>query len=445
VLCSSDLSLRYSDEKERSKMTDTPTPTPSSRKIFWSTLVGNALDHYDTALYGFLAPIFAPVFFPQEEPIVALIYTYGLMCASLVSRPLGAMFFGKWGAQLGGKYSFILSLGGLSLTTGLIGLVPGYNTIGILAPLIIAVLRLGQGFFAAGETTIAPLFILHHVSKKNYGRVSGFFGSTTVFGELIASLIAMIISMSPSPENLWRWPFIASFATGLVGLYMRSSIRTGSYKEVRISQFPVLKTLYDNRTILTRIVALSGLTYITYSIPFIFLNGFVTKVTTISLTDMMMYNTILLVLDMALAPLLGLIADRFSSRIFMMSMTACLMITSMPLFALIPDASLLTITLIRLWIVILGLGINVPFKPWLMNQIKGPESYLLGGIGYSIGSELFGRNAPTICLWLWYTTGLSYAPAFYISAISLMGLLALYGKIRIPFINVRLGVPQVER
>jgi MFS family permease len=390
------------------------------------------LDHYDTALYGFLAPFIAPVFFPKEDPIVALIYTYGLMLASLLSRPLGAMFFGKWGAQLGGKHSFILSLSGLSVTTGLMGLVPGYNSIGIYAPIAVALLRLGQGFFAAGETTIAPLFILHHVQKKNYGKVSGLFGSTTVFGELIASLIATVISITPHPELLWRLPFLASFATGLVGLYMRSSVRFCNSKESTVQQFSIPKTLFNHKRLLARIIVLSGLTYITYSIPFVFLNSFIPKVTSISLTSMLMFNTTLLIFDMMLAPLLGLIADRFTHKRFMAFMTTSLMVTAIPLFALIPNSSLLTITLIRTWIVILGLGINVPFKPWLMDQVNGPQSYLLAGIGYSIGSELFGRNAPTICFWLWHQTGWVYAPALYIVAICFLGFMALTVRSRVP-------------
>ena len=143
-----------------------PHSSRSTRQIIGATLIGNTLDHYDTALYGFLAPFFASVFFPNEDPIVALIYTYGLMSASLIARPLGALFFGRWGAQLGGKRSFIISLVGLSLTTGCMGLVPGYDSIGRAAPILILFLRFGQGFFAAGETTIAPLFILNYIKQK---------------------------------------------------------------------------------------------------------------------------------------------------------------------------------------------------------------------------------------------------------------------------------------
>jgi MFS family permease len=397
----------------------------STRKMIGATLVGNTLDHYDTALYGFLAPFFASVFFPNEDRIVALIYTYGLMSASLIARPLGALFFGRWGAQLGGRRSFIISLVGLSITTGCMGLVPGYDMIGRAAPLLVVLLRFGQGFFAAGETTIAPLLILNYINKEHHGRVSGLYGSTTVFGEMMASLAVTVISMTTHPEVWWRIPFIASFATGAIGLYIRSSIKEDIFKEITLSKLPVITTLVQNQGTLLRVILLSGLTYITYSIPFVFLNSFVPVVTTISITSMMMVNTALLLFDMVLAPIIGYFSDRFSPRKFMIWTTGCLMVTAVPLFALIPYTALITISLIRIWIVTLGLGINVPFKPWLMNQVQGPERYLLVGIGYSIGSEIFGRNAPAICLWLWHVTGWVCAPGLYIMAISFTGLIAL--------------------
>lgn len=400
----------------------------TSKKIVWATLVGNTLDHYDTALYGFLAPFFAPVFFPLEDPIVALIYTYGLMIISFIARPLGAVVFGKWGAQIGGKWSFIISLLGLSLSTGCIGFIPGYDSIGKAAPIVLMLLRFGQGFFASGESTIAPLFILNYIEKHNYGRISGLYGSTTVVGEMIASLTVTLVSLSPNPEYMWRLPFIASFATGAVGVYLRSSLNVEVLKELTTKRLSVKDTVLQNKGILMRIIMLSGLTYITYSIPFIFLNSFVPSVTQITIAKMMMVNTALLLLDIALAPLLGYFADRFSPRKFMIWMSGCLMVTAVPLFALIPNATLFTITMIRIVIVTFGLGINVPFRPWLMNQIQGPEKYLLVGIGYSIGSEMFGRNAPVICLWLWHVTGWVCAPAIYIMVISFMGLMSLAVK-----------------
>lgn len=397
----------------------------ASKSVFYSAFLGNMMDHYATALYGFMAPIIAPIFFPQHDPIVALIFTYGLMASSLITRPLGAVFFGKWGGQKGGKNCFALTLTGLALATGGMGLIPGYESIGVGAPFCFVALRMIQGFFAAGETTVARFFILHNAGEHKHGKVSGYYGSTTILGELIASFVATLVSASVSPQQYWRWPFIISFLIGAIGVFIRYFVKEGTFVPEETKSIPVGKTLWDNKTVIFRIVFLSGLTYITYSIPFIFMNGFVPHVSQISLAQMMGINTVLLLLDMILSPLIGAVSDRFSRTGFMVFMSLSLSITIIPLFALIPNGSLMIITFIRVWIVLLGLGINIPFAPWFLSQIKGPERYLVMGVGYSIGSELFGRNAPTICLWLWYQTGSVQAPAIYMSLLCFCGIMAL--------------------
>jgi MFS family permease len=404
--------------------------TTASKSVFYSAFLGNMMDHYATALYGFMAPIIAPLFFPQQDPIVALIFTYGLMASSLVTRPLGAVFFGKWSGQKGGKDCFALTLTGLALATGGMGFIPGYDSIGIGAPFCFVILRMIQGFFAAGETTVARFFILHNTRPHKHGKVSGYYGSTTILGELIASFVATLVSASASPQQHWRWPFIVSFLIGAIGVFIRYFLKEGTFVPEEIKPIPVAKTLWDNKAVVSRIVLLSGLTYITYSIPFIFMNGFVPHVSQISLTQMMGVNTALLLLDMLLSPLVGAVSDRFSRAGFMIFMSLSLSLTIIPLFTLIPNGSLVIITGVRIWIVLLGLGINIPFAPWFLSQIKGPERYLVMGVGYSIGSELFGRNAPTICLWLWHQTGNVQAPAIYISLLCFLGTLALIFKRR---------------
>lgn len=396
-------------------------------KVFLSTIVGNSLDHYDIALYGFLAPYIAPLFFPNDDPIVALIYAYSLMSASIVTRPLGALFFGKLSGEKGVRQAFILSLWGVALTTGGMGILPSYERIGLFAPLGLVLLRAGQGFFAAGESTVAPLLMLKNVPLIAQGRANGIYQSSTVAGILLASLAATLVSFSSSTTLYWRFPFFLSFLTGLSGLYLRYQINQDIFEIKTVAQnaLKVAVTLIERKKDLLRIIAVSSLSYVTYAIPFVFMNVFAVQVTSLTLRDTLGFNTILLALDMCLLPLFGKFSDIFGIRRIMVLMAFLLAITAIPLFAIITYGNILSIGLIRVWIVLCGLGFSAPLHAWFNQTFKGQETYLLTGVGYAFGSELFGRSTPAICLWLWHLTNWVIAPAFYIVGVSIAAILAL--------------------
>ncbi len=399
-------------------------------KVFVSTIVGNSLDHYDTALFGFLAHYIAPLFFPHHEPVTALIYTYSLMSVSIITRPLGALFFGKLASAKGGKKAFILSLWGVALTTGGMGVLPTYDKVDFFAPLSLLFLRAGQAFFASGESIVAPLFMLKNISVRAQGQANGLYQSSTVFGILLASLATTLISYSSNPQLYWRVPFILSFLTGVVGLLLRYQVKQKVLNE-RPYEFGFLKAfkiLLKHKQDLLKIVAVSSLSYVTYAIPFVFMNIFVVQVSSISLQDTFTFNTALLALDMCLLPFFGKLSDVFGVQKTMVFMATMLALTVVPIFWLIPNSNPLYIFLIRGWIVLCGLGFSAPLHTWFTQLVKGRETYLLTGMGYALGSELFGRSTPFICLWLWHTTNWVIAPAFYIIIVSISAVIALQSR-----------------
>ena len=410
-------------------------------KIFVSTILGNSLDHYDTALYGFLAPYIAPLFFPHQEPVTALIFTYSLMSASIITRPLGALFFGKLANAKGGKQAFILSLWGVAITTGGMGVLPTYDKVGFLAPLSLLFLRACQAFFASGESIVAPLFMLKNISLRAQGQANGLYQSSTVFGILLASLATTLVSFSSNSQLYWRVPFVLSFLTGVVGLLLRYQVQQKvlNEKPYEVGFLKAFKILLKHKQVLLKIVAVSSLSYVTYAIPFVFINIFVVHVSSVSLQDTFTFNTALLALDMCLLPFFGKLSDVFGVQKIMIIMATSLAITVVPIFLLVPNSNPLSIFLMRIWIVLCGLGFSAPLHIWFAQILKGREHYLLTGVGYALGSELFGRSTPSICLWLWHTTNWVVAPAFYIIAVSISAIISLQTKSNLVSQNLNEG------
>ena len=157
-------------------------------------LVGNFLDHYDNALFGLLSPFIAPLFFAEKDPITALILTYSMLPLGLVTRPLGSLFFGWIGDCLGRRQALCISLTGMAIITVMIGCLPLYQDMGSWSPFFLALCRIFQGFFAAGEVSGAAIFVLEHTPSSERCLVSSCYDACSIGGVLLASAFVTFMS-----------------------------------------------------------------------------------------------------------------------------------------------------------------------------------------------------------------------------------------------------------
>jgi len=386
-----------------------------------SILMGNALDHYDSAIYGFLAPLLAPVFFPNFDPVVQLILAYSVLGTSLVTRPVGSFIFGliarKYGPLSGMSYSLI----GVALAMAFIGFLPSYAEVGWIAPLSLILARMVKGIFAAGESTIAKLYIMEHKPSGQALRASYFYQSSSMLGTIVASAATTLV-LASTPD-FWRLCFWVGSLTGIIGYILRRYSSSALEKHAFDSyQFSSLRSLWAHRSQVVRVAMGTGFGHMTAVIPFVFMNGFIPLITTISLETMMVYNTLLLVGDMVMIPLLGRITQKFEGTKVMIVASLVLALTIIPLFNFLPQASLGYVLFVRIWIVFWGVIFLCPLNFWFKGLFHPQDQYLLVGMGGALGAGTIGRLTTPFCLWLWYTTGSSIIPALYLALI--MGLTA---------------------
>lgn len=368
----------------------------------------------------FLAPFIAPVFFPDSSSTVALIKFYGLKSTSFIVRPLGAIFFGHLARIIAIKNVLAITLLGVAICTFLIGIIPTYQDIGILAPLLLIIIRALQGFFAAGEHNIAAFLIIQLKSARTRGKSSGYYLCSTIAGSILASVAASIVSNTTNPQFYWRYAFILGLITAFAGIILRLVMITDSnlqYIQHECSDSIRQKT---NKFKIFKIIIFSSFSYITYSIPFIFLNNFIPVVSNIKFKELLTHNTVLIIVNAALIPILGIIIDRFNHARWMSLMSFLIMITIIPIFYLLPHLTLFQTTLVKLWIVIIGVAFATPLYALLFKMIQGKDKYLITGFGYSIGTDIIGRNLTVICLALWHYSSQLWVPASYIALISLL-------------------------
>jgi MFS family permease len=399
----------------------------SNKKFFIAGMFGNVLDHYDMALYTFLVPFIAPVFFPGADPIAQLIMAYGVTVISLISRPIGSILFGSMAMKIGAKFVLCITLTGVACSTCLIGFIPGYDSIGVWGAIILVIVRFVQGVFASGEQSVAGLFVLDQVKETSLAKASSYYQASSMTGAMMASGVAWFVSWSGHGDTYWRYAFISGLVTGLIGLILRFMVLDYKIKAPSENQ-KVHKIFIKYRLTILRIILVSSLSYMTFAVPFVFLNKFIPILTDVTLTQMMGYNSVIMGLDILLLPILGHIAQKYNIAKWMGYMTLLLGTSAIPAFYMLDKVPFYGIIGIKLWFVIVGLAISAPLRAWLFGLINSSERYMITGFGYAIGMSVLGGQTTTICWILWHETHNIVAPACYVMVLSFAAVWALLYK-----------------
>lgn len=392
-----------------------------------SILIGNSLDHFDNSLYGFLAPLLAPLFFPQYEPTIQLIIAYSILATSLFSRPIGACIFGLIAQTLGPIKGLSYSLIGVSITTVVIGLLPTYPLAGWPASFSLIFVRIIQGIFAGGEVTISKLYIIEGKSDKEAFKASYLYQTSSIFGIILASLASWIVITS-NYNAAWRICFFLGGFTGFFGYFLRryqvSSCATKDSKVVISSMITAIYAIRNHKLNILTITVTTVFSHMTYAVPFIAMNSFIPMITSIKLEAMMSLNTSLLTVDMIMMPILGHLSLKYAPSKIMISSSLILALTIVPLWQGLNNSSLFYVTFVRVWFITWGVLFLCPLNLWYKNLLNSHDQYLIVGIGNSLGA-IIGHLTPTICLSLWHLTGTSLSIAIYIVIISVITIYVL--------------------
>ena len=208
------------------------------RRVITAAAGGNVIEWYDFYIFGSLATILAVKFFEKSNPVAALLSTIALFTAGFLVRPLGAFLFGWLGDRVGRKYTFIMTLVGMALGTGAIGLIPTFDSIGLAAAFILFALRMIQGLCLGGSYGGAITYVAEHVPEDRRGYYTGWLQTSPTLG-IVLSLIVIIATRTYVGEaafNAWAWriPFLFSFLLVFVTLYMRVSFEESPvYAEIK--------------------------------------------------------------------------------------------------------------------------------------------------------------------------------------------------------------------
>ncbi len=208
------------------------------RRVIIAAAVGNVIEWYDFYIFGSLAAILAVQFFEKTHPVAALLSTIALFTAGFLIRPLGAFLFGWLGDRVGRKYTFLITLTGMGLGTGVIGLIPNFQSIGITAAFLLFALRMIQGLCLGGEYGGAITYVAEHVSDERRGFYTGWLQTSPTLGIVVSMLVIVgtraYLGTEAFNEWGWRIPFLFSFLLVAIAIYIRLQLQeTPIFEEIK--------------------------------------------------------------------------------------------------------------------------------------------------------------------------------------------------------------------
>jgi len=208
------------------------------RRVIVAASVGNIIEWYDFYIFGSLAAVLSVKFFEESHPVAALLSTIALFTAGFLIRPLGAFLFGWMGDRVGRKYTFLITLSGMGLGTGAIGLIPTYEAIGLTAAFLLFGLRMIQGLCLGGEYGGAITYVAEHVPDEHRGYYTGWLQTSPTLGIVVslAVIIATRTYFGNETFDAWAWrvPFLVSFLLVAIAIYIRLQLQeTPIFAEIK--------------------------------------------------------------------------------------------------------------------------------------------------------------------------------------------------------------------
>ncbi|PVY70916.1 MHS family proline/betaine transporter-like MFS transporter [Cupriavidus alkaliphilus] len=409
-----------------------PAIQPSQRRrAIVATVIGNGLEWFDFTVYSFFAVIIARLFFPTGNDLSSLLLAVATFGVGFFMRPVGGIVLGVYADRVGRKAALSLTILLMALGTTLIGIAPTYDQIGILAPLLIVVARLMQGFSAGGEMGGATAFLTEYAPARQRAYYSSWIQASIGVAVLLGAAVGTFVTSSLSEEALnswgWRLPFLLGIVIGPVGYYIRHHLdETPAFRDTAERADSPLKEIfqaYPRETAASFSMVILW-TVCTYVLLF-YMPTYAVKVLKVPQADGFVAGMAGGCAIMVFAPLVGLLADRIGRRVLLSGSALLILVLAWPMFAYINHvpglASLLVFQLV------FGVLIATYTGPILAAFSElFPARVLSTGlsVAYNFAVTIFGGFASFIITWLIATTGSSMAPAIYVmiaAAISLVG------------------------
>ncbi|SFF16584.1 MFS transporter [Methylobacterium sp. 13MFTsu3.1M2] len=411
-------------------------PGAARRRSVVAGAIGNTLEWYDFATYGYFSAVIGRNFFPSDSPTTSLLSAFAVFAAAFFMRPIGGVVFGHIGDRYGRKTALLLSAGLMAVSTFLMGCLPTYASAGLLAPVLLVVLRLGQGLSVGGEYTSSAIFLSETAAPARRGLTGSLACIGAAGGILLGSIAGTLVTGLLTPEDVhqwgWRLPFLFGIVLGVFIFALRRHIDDDHVETVfREDRAPT-----DQRSPLRTAVAIDGSAMLRafamnlglacgFYVVFVYLVTFMHTVSGLPQHTAFLINSLAMVVQAVCIPIAGALSDRFGRKRVLVLTGAGLTILSWPLFMLLTtgDTLLIVLSQVAFAILIAGNAAVVPTAFVEMFQHRSRCTAL--AISFNASMALVGGTAPMAATWIVHHLAWPTGPGLYVAVLSAISLAAV--------------------
>ncbi|HEY7596693.1 MAG TPA: MFS transporter [Actinophytocola sp.] len=423
-------------ESDGAAQAEIRTPDPSTlRKAIAASAIGNMTEWFDYGVYAYTATYIGEAFFPSDNPTASTLGSLLVFAVSFLIRPLGGIVWGPLGDRLGRQRVLATTILLMAGATVCVGLLPGYATLGILAPILLIVLRMIQGFSTGGEYGGAATFMAEYAPDRKRGKYGSFLEFGTLAGFTLGAALALIAEAAVGSDNMaawgWRLPFLVAAPLGIIGLYLRS----------KLEDTPVFRECAAEGKIDERASA-HFKDLLRYWKPLLLLMGLVVTLNIVNYTLLAYMPTyleneiglsskaslILIIIGqlamMVLLPFSGAWSDRVGRKTLWWISLIGLFVMAIPMFQLMTQGfvgAVIAFAVLGLLYVPQLSTISATFPAMFPTHVR----YAGFAIAYNISTSLFGGTAPAVNQGLINASGDQLFPAYYMMAACVVGAIAL--------------------
>jgi len=391
-------------------------------------LIGNVLEWFDFAVYGYFASVIDEQFFPKADATAQKLLSYGVFAIGFGARPIGSVVLGRVGDRIGRRALLTLSIGLMGGATLALGLLPTYAQVGYLAPLLLVLMRVVQGFSLGGEFTGSMVYTTELASPVMRGLISSSTAAGTTLGFILGSASAYVVGVSLSDADVaswgWRIPFIGSVVFCIAGWFLRRGIvEPEEGAKAKQKRAPLLESLIADWRPIVQTFGIVAMTNCAYYVTFAFAPDLHKKAP--DADSFLLVNTIILFVVLASKPLGGWVSDKIGRRRLMIVLTLAMM-ALVPLgLHLMQEPSPRSFAIGQLLMAV-PLGMALGMQGAMVVEIFPLRSRVTSmSIAYSITLAAAGGSAPLIATWLIDNFG-RLAPAYYAMMFGVVGLAIMW-------------------
>jgi metabolite-proton symporter len=394
---------------------------------------GNFLEMYDFMVFGYYAVAIGHAFFPSDNPFLSLMLSLTTFGAGFLMRPLGAIVLGAYADQHGRRAGLLLTLSLMSIGIVSIACTPGYATLGLLAPLLVLIGRLLQGFSAGMELGGVSVYLAEIAPPGRKGFYVSWQSGSQQVAVMFAALVGVVLSATLAPEAMTRWGWRIPLLLGcaiipFLFVLRRSLPETQEFaaRQHRPGSAEILRTLRTNWPIVTIGTALVVMTTVSFYMITAYTPTFGSSVLHLSTTDSLVVTLCVAVSNLFWLPVMGSLSDKIGRRPLLLACTIAMLVSAYPVMLwLVQEPSFERLLLVELWLSLLYASYNGAMVVFL-TELMPIEVRTSGfALAYSLATAIFGGFTPALCTYLIHVTGNRAVPGLWLSAAAACGLIAV--------------------